>query len=64
MGKILREDILPETGLSAAAAAKALGVSRQMVHEKSRYPLKCARRSPACLEARRDSVHPINSAAP
>ena len=32
-GEIMREDILPETGLSVTAAAKALGVSRQMLHE-------------------------------
>jgi antitoxin HigA-1 len=32
-GEILREDILPETGMSVSAAAKALGVSRQMLHE-------------------------------
>jgi len=32
-GEIIREDILPETGLSVAGAAKALGVSRQMLHE-------------------------------
>ena len=32
-GEIIREDILPETGLSVTATAKALGVSRQMVHE-------------------------------
>jgi addiction module HigA family antidote len=32
-GEILREDILPEVGLSVAAAARALGVSRQMLHE-------------------------------
>lgn len=32
-GEILREDVLPEVGLSVTAAAKALGVSRQMVHE-------------------------------
>jgi antitoxin HigA-1 len=32
-GEILREDILPEVGLSVTAAAKALGVSRQMLHE-------------------------------
>jgi antitoxin HigA-1 len=31
-GEIIREDILPGTGLSVAAAAKALGVSRQMLH--------------------------------
>ena len=32
-GEILREDILPEVGLTVTAAAKALGVSRQMVHD-------------------------------
>lgn len=32
-GEILKEDILPSTGLSVTAAAKALGVSRQMLHE-------------------------------
>ena len=32
-GEIIREDILPEAGLSVTATAKALGVSRQMVHE-------------------------------
>ena len=32
-GEILREDILPEVGLSITAAAKALGVSRQMIHD-------------------------------
>lgn len=32
-GEIIREDVLPEVGLSAAGMAKALGVSRQMVHE-------------------------------
>lgn len=31
-GEIIREDILPLTGLSVTAAAKALGVSRQMLH--------------------------------
>ena len=31
-GEIIREDVLRETGLSVAAAAKALGVSRQMLH--------------------------------
>ena len=37
----LREDILPEVGLSASAAAKALGVSRQMLHDilNGRKPL-------------------------
>jgi len=32
-GEILREDILPEVGPSVTAAAKALGVSRQMLHD-------------------------------
>ena len=31
-GEIIREDVLPEVGLSVTAVAKALGVSRQMVH--------------------------------
>jgi addiction module HigA family antidote len=31
-GEILREDVLPSVGLSVTAAAKALGVSRQMLH--------------------------------
>lgn len=31
-GAILREDSLPALGLSVAAFARALGVSRQMVH--------------------------------
>lgn len=31
--RCIREDILPEIGLSVTATAKALGVSRQMVHE-------------------------------
>ena len=31
-GEIIREDILPEVGLSVTGAAKALGVSRQMIH--------------------------------
>jgi antitoxin HigA-1 len=32
-GEIIREDILPSVGLSVSAAAKVLGVSRQMLHE-------------------------------
>ena len=32
-GEIIREDILPEVSLSVTAAAKALGVSRQMLHD-------------------------------
>jgi antitoxin HigA-1 len=43
-GEYLREDILPETGLSVSAAAKALGVSRQMLHDilAERKPLSAA----------------------
>jgi antitoxin HigA-1 len=32
-GEIIREDVLPEVGLSITDAAKALGVSRQMLHD-------------------------------
>ena len=32
-GETIKEDILPSTGLSVSAAAKALGVSRQMLHD-------------------------------
>jgi len=32
-GEIIREDVLPEVGLSVTGAAKALGVSRQMLHD-------------------------------
>ena len=32
-GEIIKEDILPSVGLSVAAAARALGVSRQMLHD-------------------------------
>jgi addiction module HigA family antidote len=40
-GEILKEDILPSAGLSVTAAAKALGVSRQMLHDilSERKPL-------------------------
>jgi addiction module HigA family antidote len=31
-GGIINEDILPSVGLSVTAAAKAMGVSRQMLH--------------------------------
>ena len=31
-GEILREDILPEVNLTVTSAAKALGISRQMLH--------------------------------
>jgi len=32
-GEIIKDDILPSAGLSVTAAAKALGVSRQMLHD-------------------------------
>ena len=32
-GEILKRDILPSVGLSVTAAAKSLGVSRQMLHD-------------------------------
>jgi len=32
-GEIIKEDILPSAGLTVTAAAKALGVSRQMLHD-------------------------------
>src|SRR5260370_36622711 len=32
-GEIIREDILPEAGLSVTAVAKSLGVSRHMLHD-------------------------------
>ena len=49
-GEIIKNDILPEIGLSVTAAAKALDVSRQMLHDilAERKPLsaimcwKCA----------------------
>lgn len=43
-GEVLREDILPEVGLSVSAAAKALGVSRQMLYDilAERKPLSPA----------------------
>jgi addiction module HigA family antidote len=31
-GQIIKEDILPSVGLSVSAAARSLGVSRQMLH--------------------------------
>ena len=31
-GEILREDVLPELGLSVTKAAEVLGISRQMLH--------------------------------
>lgn len=50
-GAILREDILPEVGLSVTATAKALGVSRQMVHDvlAGRKPLSAV----MCLKVAR-----------
>src|SRR5271167_3197644 len=32
-GEIIKQDILPSLGLSVTAAARALGVSRQMLHD-------------------------------
>jgi len=32
-GEIIKQDILPSAGLSVTAAAKALGVFRQMLHD-------------------------------
>src|SRR5229473_4760409 len=50
-GEIIREDILPEAGLSVTAVAKALSVSRQMVHDilAGRKPLSAVR----CLKVSR-----------
>ena len=50
-GEIIREDILPSAGLSVTAAAKALGVSRQMLHDilAERRPLSAV----MCLKVAR-----------
>ncbi len=50
-GEIIREDILPSVGLSVTAAAKALGVSRQMLHDilAARKPLSAV----MCLKVSR-----------
>jgi addiction module HigA family antidote len=50
-GEVIREDILPEVGLSVTAAAKALCVSRQMVHDilAGRKPLSAV----MCLKVAR-----------
>jgi addiction module HigA family antidote len=50
-GEILKEDILPSAGLSVTAAAKALGISRQMLHDilSERRPLSAA----MCLKVSR-----------
>jgi antitoxin HigA-1 len=50
-GEILKEDILPSVGLSVTAAAKALGVSRHMLHDilAERKPLSAV----ICLKVSR-----------
>src|ERR1017187_5056927 len=50
-GEIIKEDILPSVGLSVTAAAKALGVSRQMLHDilAERRPLSAV----MCLKVAR-----------
>src|SRR6266576_2874585 len=50
-GEIIKEDILPSVGLSVVAAAKALGVSRQMLHDilAERKPLSAV----MCLKVAR-----------
>jgi addiction module HigA family antidote len=50
-GEIIKEDILPFAGLSVTAAAKALGVSRQMLHDilAGRRPLSAV----MCLKVSR-----------
>ena len=47
-GEIIKEDVLPSVRLSVTAAAKALGVSRQMLHDilAGRKPLSAI----MCLE--------------
>lgn len=43
-GEILREIVMPEAGMTVTAAAKALGISRQMFHAilAGRKPLSAA----------------------
>src|SRR6202140_1280303 len=50
-GEIIKEDILPSVGLSVTDAAKALGVSRQMLHDimAGRKPLSAV----MCLKVSR-----------
>src|SRR5579862_2428561 len=50
-GEIIKEDVMPSVGLSVTAAAKALGVSRQMVHDilAGRKPLSAV----MCLKVSR-----------
>src|ERR1700677_3373385 len=50
-GEILRQDVLPEVCLSVTATARALGVSRQMLHDilAGRKPLSAV----MCLKVSR-----------
>ena len=50
-GEIIKQDILPSVGLSVTATAKALGVSRQMLHDilAERKPLSAV----MCLKVSR-----------
>jgi addiction module HigA family antidote len=50
-GEIIKHDILPSVGLSVTAAARALGVSRQMLHDilAERRPLSAV----MCLKVAR-----------
>jgi antitoxin HigA-1 len=50
-GEVIREDILTSAGLSVSAAARALGVSRQMLHDilAERRPLSAV----MCLKVAR-----------
>ena len=50
-GEIIQRDILPSSGLSVTAAEKALGVSRQMLHDilAERKPLSAV----MCLKVSR-----------
>src|ERR1700681_53461 len=50
-GEIIKQDVLPSVGLSVTAAAKALGVSRQMLHDilAERKPLSAV----MCLKVSR-----------
>ena len=50
-GEVIKQDILPSAGLSVTAAAKALGVSRQMLHDilAERKPLSAV----MCLKVAR-----------
>ena len=58
-GEMLREDFLPDYGLTVAGLADALGVSRQTVNELLRERGRSARRwrsaSHACSATRRSS---------